>query len=76
MCDETGTHYISDYGLKPLQELAGKLLDATTAEEKLLLLDRVLNVCHRRSDLATWFVQGGRGALDELNNEEHLVERA
>jgi hypothetical protein len=72
MCTKCGTHYISDYGLKPLQELAGKLLEATTAEEKLLLLDQVLNVCHQRSDLASWFVHGGRGALDELNNEEQL----
>lgn len=72
MCTKDGTYYLSDYGLKPLQELAGKLLDASTAEEKLLLLDRVLNVCHQRSDLASWFVAGGRDALDELNNEEHL----
>jgi len=72
MCTKDGTHYISDYGLKPLQELAGKLIEASTAEEKLLLLDRILNVCHQRSDLASWFVVGGRGALDELNNEEHL----
>lgn len=74
MCDESGTNYISDYGLKPLQKLAGQLIDAVTAEEKLLLLDRILNVCHQRSDLASWFVRGGRGALDELSNEEQLTQ--
>jgi hypothetical protein len=72
LCDKDGTHYISDYGLKPLQEIAGKLLDASTVEEKLLLLDRVLNVVHQRSDLSSWFVRGGRAMLDELSNEEHL----
>jgi len=72
MCTKDGTHYLSDYGLKPLQALAGKLLEATTAEEKLLLLDRVLNVVHQRSDLASWFVRGGRDMLDKLSNEEHL----
>lgn len=72
--DEEGSYRISDYGLIPLQVLAGKLLEAKTAEEKLLLLDQVLNVVHQRSDLASWFVKGGRGALEELSTQNNYKE--
>jgi hypothetical protein len=65
--DKDGTYIISDYGLKPLQILAGKILGATTPEEKLLLLDQILNVVHQRSDLAECFVYGGRATLSNLS---------
>jgi hypothetical protein len=70
--DANDIYLISDYAVRPLQELAGRILDASTAEAKLLVLDQVLNVVHRRSDLAALFVQGGREALEELSNQEAL----
>jgi hypothetical protein len=59
--------FISDYGLKPLEELLVQLLRATTPEEKLLTIDRMLNVVHQRSDIAEWFVEGGSNALAQLS---------
>jgi hypothetical protein len=59
--------FISDYGLKPLEDLLSELLRATTPEEKLLLIDRMLNVVHQRSDIADWFVEGGKSALAQLS---------
>jgi hypothetical protein len=59
--------FISDYGLRPLEELLVQLLRAGTPEEKLLLIDRMLNVVHQRSDIADWFVEGGSHALAQLS---------
>jgi hypothetical protein len=73
MCDEDGCPIISDYALVPLQKLAVEILGASTSEAKLLLIDQVLNVVHQRSDLASWFVQGGRKALEELSNQNVLT---
>ena len=60
--------FISDYGLKPLEELLAELLRASSPEEKLLLIDRMLNVVHQRSDIAEWFVEGGSHALAQLSS--------
>lgn len=61
-----GQWRISDYAMKPLMELAHDLLKADSAEEKMLLLDRVFNVVHPRGDIASLFVVGGSKALTEL----------
>ena len=70
--------FISDYGLKPLEELLVQLLRASTPEEKLLIIDRMLNVVHQRSDIAEWFVEGGSDALSQLsgNPSEALNEHS
>jgi len=67
--DEHGQYRLSDYALEPLQVLAGKIIEAETPEDKLLFLDMVLNVVHQRSDIASWFIKGGRDSLDELQNQ-------
>jgi len=59
--------FISDYGLRPLEELLVQLLRANGAEEKLPIIDRMLNVVHQRSDIASWFVEGGSHALAQLS---------
>jgi len=59
--------FISDYGLEPLMKLLSELLRSTTPEEKLLIIDRILNVVHQRSDIAEWFVEGGSKALSQLS---------
>lgn len=67
---ETPTGWrISDYGIGPLCRLAFELLENPPAEEKLVLIDRMLNVTHQRSDLASWFVEGGTATLDRLKND-------
>lgn len=64
---------ISDYAMKPLLELANELLISTTAEEKIILMDRVFNIVHQRGDIASLFVKGGSYALSELADVENLV---
>ena len=64
--DENGQPILSDYGLKPLQDLLLKLVMAKSAEDKLVLIDQMLNVCHQRSDLSSLFVEGGTQTLNKL----------
>jgi len=47
--------------------LAEQVHKAKSPEEKLVLLDQMLNVVHRRSDIANWFVEGGSHALSQLS---------
>jgi hypothetical protein len=65
--DKDGGWIISDFAVGKLDHLAVEILGATESEKKLLLLDRVLNVIHRRSDLSEWFVVGGRATLTNLS---------
>jgi hypothetical protein len=58
---------ISDYGLKPLWNIALKLAESNNDEEKLMLIDQMLNVVHQRGDLAALFIEGGSGALTQLS---------
>ena len=51
-----------------------KLLRAKGPEEKLLLIDRMLNVVHQRSDIAEWFVEGGSRALAQLSSSPSEVQ--
>lgn len=67
--DDQGQWRISDYAMDQLEELAWKIIEAETSIKKLLLLDQVLNVVHMRSDIASWFIKGGRNSLDELQNQ-------
>jgi hypothetical protein len=69
LTDESGAWRISDYGLDKLKKIAFDLLVEDSYEKKILLLDQVLNVVHQRSDLAKWFIQGGRSALDQLGGK-------
>ena len=39
--------------------LASKLLRQNEYDQKLYIIDRILNIVHQRSDLASWFVEGG-----------------
>jgi len=66
--------FVSDYGLKPLEDLLVELLHAGSPEEKLLIIDRMLNVVHQRSDIADWFVEGGSHALQQLSGSPTQVE--
>ena len=65
--DWTGLH-ISDYAMDPLKKLAVEILQAETAEEKLVLVDRVFNTVHMASDLlAENFIEGGSKSLNQLS---------
>lgn len=69
---ETGAWRISDYGIGKLIHLARLLSDAETADEKLVVIDAMMQVTHPRSDLASWFVEGGSRTFDALFEQPNL----
>lgn len=62
-----GQARISDYGLKPLIDLTSQLRSAYDSSSKVVIIDKMLNVVHQRSDMASWFVEGGSRALADLS---------
>jgi hypothetical protein len=64
---------ISDFGLDKLWKLADQLLHAPTYENKLLIVDQMLNVVHQRGDLAALFIEGGINSLNDLKGPDELV---
>jgi hypothetical protein len=73
LLDDASGHYrISDYALDNLEKLAIDIIRERNAEKKLILVDRVLNTIHPRSDLAAWFVQGGSSSLNKLAGYENM----
>lgn len=71
---KSGHWRISDYGTDKLIILASKLLRQNDYDQKLYIIDRILNVVHQRSDLASWFVEGGRRSLSKLSGTEQYFE--
>ena len=67
---KSGHLYISDYGLPAIMTLGSKLYMENNPEKKVVLIDGILNVVHQRSDMASWFVQGGSAALSDLSGYE------
>ena len=67
--DKNGGYILSDYGLEPLQNYIIQLfkIDENNHNAKLVLIDKMLNVVHQRSDLAAWFVEGGSNTLTKLS---------
>lgn len=66
---ETGGFYVSDYGLPYLHGAYSLIKRAETPEDQLFAVDKALNVVHQRSDLASWFVEGGTKTLQEISND-------
>lgn len=67
---KSGHLYISDYGLPAIMQLTTQLYGEQNPEIKLQIIDKILNVVHQRSDLASWFIQGGSRALSDLSGYE------
>jgi hypothetical protein len=65
--DDNGQYRLSDYGMRPLEEFAFQLYSqAHTPEDQMLIIDKMLNVVHQRSNLASWYIEGGFTSLNEL----------
>ncbi len=64
--DEKGNYLVSDFAFRWLKPLYDSLYNAKAPEEKLLVLDKIFNVIHQRSDLAGIFVQGGSATLRKI----------
>jgi len=65
--DSKGIDIMSDYGTEPLLKLAFKLYGEDDPNKKVVLIDRMLNIVHQRSDLASWFIEGGSSALSDIS---------
>ena len=73
--DKISDYAFNDFGGRRLglTTLLGHLRKARTPEEKLPILDQILNVVHQTSDLASYFVEGGSSALSQLSGSPSQV---
>ena len=62
-----GQEFMSDYGLQPLEGLLIELFRKDTEEEMLVVINRILDVTHPRSDLAEIFIEGGSKTLTAIS---------
>ena len=65
--DPEGSWRISDYALDKLIPRAVELASDIDIRHKLSSVSLALQVCHMRSDLASWFVEGGSRSLTDLH---------
>lgn len=63
-----GSDAWSDYGLKPLWNIITKIDENTSKGEKLIAINRCLDVVHQRGDLASAFIEGGSKSCYEISN--------
>lgn len=63
-----GDWRISDSGLDKMYNLCIRLLVEKDYSTKLYLIDTILNIVHQRSDLSSWFVEGGSETLSRIAN--------
>jgi hypothetical protein len=63
-----GHWVLSDYATEPLEELAIELDIAETPEEIIVVINKILDVSHQRSDIAELFIKGGSNSLDVISN--------
>ena len=58
----------SDYGLEPLWKIITSVKDDSTKGEKLITINRCLDVAHCRGDLASMFIEGGSKTCSEISH--------
>jgi hypothetical protein len=63
-----GQFIASDSGLPALSKLVRKLIPEKDINKILVLINRILDVTHYRSDLAELFIEGGSETLDKISN--------
>jgi len=64
-----GSAAISDYGIQPIAKILDELSPASTPEDKLLIINRCLDIIHCRGDLASAFIQGGRATCSSISGQ-------
>lgn len=65
-----GSDAISDYGIKPITDILQELSPNSTPEEKLIIINRCLDVAHCRGDLASTFIEGGKSSCAAISGIE------
>lgn len=66
LVDARGAWLLSDHGLPAAEKWYPAIWHASTDEDRLLAVDKVLLVIHPRSDFAAFFVEGGNRTLAEI----------
>jgi hypothetical protein len=66
---ESGESFFSDYALESLNKLLIKIKQTFDYSKKIPILDQMLNIIHMRSDVASWYVEGGSKALSQLSGQ-------
>ena len=64
-----GQCMFSDFGGKPLMQLANILVDQDSPEDIIVTINKILDVAHQRSDLPELFIVGGSESQYEISNE-------
>jgi hypothetical protein len=67
--DDRGMWRLTDVGLPGLFRYAAMLLEERPADERLAVVNLMLQIAHQRSDLAASFVEGGSRTLDSISLE-------
>lgn len=65
-----GSDAWSDFGRKPIAHILSEYRYDMSAGEKLILINRCLDVYHCRGDLASAFIEGGSKSLTQASNDE------
>lgn len=63
-----GSDAWSDFGLEPLWKIITSIKDDSTKGEKLVAINRCLDVIHCRGDLASMFIEGGRKSCYDISH--------
>lgn len=63
-----GSDAWSDYGIEPIGKILREYRDDMTPGEKLVLINRCLDVGHYRGDLASAFIEGGNESCAQISN--------
>lgn len=63
-----GSDAWSDYGLEPMYKLLKELEESDTPEQKIVVINKIMNVVHQRGDLASAFIQGGYKSLTDISS--------
>lgn len=69
-----GSDAWSDYGLEPLEKLLLTYNDKMSAEDCLVLINKVLDVYHQRGDLSSAFIEGGTKSLSQISYNESIIK--
>ena len=59
---------VSDFGIKPLLELAAEISEQDDPNEIIVTINKILDITHPRSDLAELFIEGGQSSLYDISN--------
>jgi hypothetical protein len=64
---------LSDYALQPLMKLGNSYKEDMSPEQVLVLVNRIVDVCHTNGDLSSLFIKGGTRACDAISNGRSKV---